>query len=118
MKTAQNRAKVLAQYLRAARKDVLDAVEFMNPEKVERFGNAVESIDAVAEELEAIADERLMCSASLGRKGRCPNAAVKVYGYNRLGVKGELPRCERHPLGNATFVRAVVTAPDPAEGGR
>lgn len=110
MKTAQNRAKVLAKFLRAAttglRRPLLTESERTN---------VIESIDTVAEELEAIADERLMCSASLGRKGRCPNAATKVYGYDRLGVKGELPRCDRHPLGNATFVRAIAVAPDPAE---
>lgn len=112
MNTARNRSKVMATVLRAAVKSLRG-----EPSVVDVL-NALESVDVVAEELEAIADERLMCSASLGRKGRCPNVATKVYGYNRLGVKGELPRCDRHPLGAATSERAIVAAPDPDGGAR
>lgn len=55
MKTDQNRAKVLAQFLRAARQDVLDSVDYMLPDRFERYANAIDSIRTVAEELEAIA---------------------------------------------------------------
>lgn len=119
MNTTRNRSKVMAVVLRAARTDILRSVEFMLPEKVAAFSNALESIDVVAEELEALADERLMCSASLGRKGRCPNVATKVYGYDRTaagGGIGELPRCDQHPLGNHTHVRVIAAAPDPDGG--
>lgn len=118
MNTSRNQSKVMAIALRAAVKALRDRPIrnwtdlVADPDR----DNALESIDVIAEELEAIADSRLMCSASMGRKGRCPNAATKVYGYNRLGVKGELPRCDRHPLGNATHERVIAAAPDPDGG--
>jgi hypothetical protein len=57
VKTELNRLMVLAITLRSSRTALLEVTDFMLPEKVERFANALESIDHVAEELERIAAE-------------------------------------------------------------
>jgi hypothetical protein len=55
LETSRNRAMVLAQFLRNAARDIRDSAGVKKID-AEAFTNAVESIDAVAEELEGTAE--------------------------------------------------------------
>jgi hypothetical protein len=97
--TTRNRAKVLAQFLRAAMRDVHAALAYVPSELRDELRNSAESIDAVAEELERGADGVISCTAG-GRKGKCRTPATAE--YQQSTVRGAKPywlaRCDAHPL--------------------
>lgn len=122
MNTTRNRSKVMAIALRAAVKEIRRTTASIGFEgDAERRKNALESIDAVAEELEAIADPRPKCCSGLGRgRGRCPKMATTR--YRRVladGSKVCYARCDDHPLSaRVGDYSAERIAPDPDGGQR
>jgi hypothetical protein len=57
MNTERNRAKVCAQMIRAATKDLRESGIHGHFSQTQRRDNALESLDAIAEELEATTDD-------------------------------------------------------------
>ena len=100
MNSTRNMAKVRAQLLRAATKDIRNVARpYGNEEDGSRYLTALESIDAIAEELERGADGVISCTAG-GRKGKCRTPATAEYQQStvRGGKPYWLARCDAHPL--------------------
>jgi hypothetical protein len=101
MNTARNQSKVMAVVLRASVKVLRDLHRHVGHavDNVEARAQALESIEAVAEELEAIAYPRPKCCSPRGRAGgTCPNLATMRYRRVHDGRPVCYARCDGHPL--------------------